>query len=58
MHCGKLSLNTTAVIFGVKTAGTFACTFGDDSGCKGTWFGKATDGSGSAGAGNFELRRK
>lgn len=58
MRSGKLSLNTTAAIFGVKTAGTFACTFGDGSGCKGTWSGKATDGSGSAGAGNFELRRK
>lgn len=59
VKCGKLSLNTTAVIFGVKTAGSFACTFVDSkSGCKGTWSGKAIDGSGSAGAGTFELRRK
>jgi len=58
VHCGKLSINTAAVIFGVKTAGAFACTFVDGSGCKGTWSGKATDGSSSAGAGTFELRRK
>jgi hypothetical protein len=53
--CGVLNETSTASVLGVETKGTVACTFKDQSGCKGSWSGKATDGS-SKGAGTFELR--
>jgi hypothetical protein len=54
IRCGVLDLPLQVTLYGIKASGKITCVF-DESGCKGSWSGKATSGTGS---GSFELRRK
>lgn len=56
VRCGVFETTAEVSILGVKSIGKVACVF-DESGCKGSWTGKALSGS-SQGSGTFELHRK